>query len=80
MANSSERRRRAGQRQAVVDGVAAYLADQDADVYNIMEAAVRDDGVAAVLHLTALAAAAIQTLAEETGRTPDDVLRSLSRA
>jgi hypothetical protein len=47
------------QRQAVVDGVAAYLADQDADVYNIVAAAVRDDAVAAALHLTALAAAAV---------------------
>jgi hypothetical protein len=34
-------------RRAAVEGVAAYLADKDADVYNITDAAVREDAVAA---------------------------------
>jgi len=42
-------------------------------------AAVRDDAVAAALHLTALAAVAVQALAEETARAPHDALRSLSQ-
>ena len=57
--------------------MAAYLADEDADVYNITEAAVREDGLAFALNLTALAAMAITALAAETGRTPIEVLRSM---
>jgi hypothetical protein len=38
-----------------VDGVVAYLADEDADVYNIIAAAVEEDAVAAALNLTWLA-------------------------
>ncbi|WBB57208.1 hypothetical protein [Verrucosispora sp. WMMD573] len=61
--------------QAAVSGVAAYLADEDADVHNIADAAVRDDGLAYALHLIALAATAITALAAETDRTPTEVLR-----
>lgn len=50
--------------------MAAYLADEDADVYNIADAAVREDGLALALNLTALAATAIAALATATGRTP----------
>ncbi|MDG4831562.1 hypothetical protein O7627_19980 [Solwaraspora sp. WMMD1047] len=60
--------------QAAVRGVAAYLADEDADVYNIADAAVRDNGVAYALNLTALAATAIAALAAKTGRTPMEAL------
>ncbi|MBQ1047443.1 hypothetical protein KBX50_02940 [Micromonospora sp. C51] len=63
--------------QAAVSGVAAYLADEDADVHNIAGAAVRDDGLAYALHLTALAATAITALAAETDRTPTEVLGSM---
>lgn len=45
--------------QAAVSGVAAHLADEDADVHNIVDAAVRDDGLASALHLTDLFATAI---------------------
>ncbi|MER6669700.1 hypothetical protein ABT256_34435 [Amycolatopsis japonica] len=38
--SSSERRNRAATRRAAVEGVAAYLADEDPDVYNITDAAV----------------------------------------
>jgi ParB-like chromosome segregation protein Spo0J len=80
MASKDERRGRDSQRQAAVNVVAAYLADQDADVYNIADAAVREDALAAALHLTALAARAVRALAEATGRSPDEVLESLSRS
>lgn len=44
-----------------------------------VEQAVRADALTAALHLTALAAAAVQALAEATGRSPQDVLQSLSQ-
>ncbi|MEU4250391.1 hypothetical protein AB0F15_23580 [Amycolatopsis sp. NPDC026612] len=77
--SSSERRKRAATRRAAVEGVAAYLADEDADVYNITDAAAREDAVMAALNLTALAAAAVTALAEATGRTPLEALRSIDR-
>jgi hypothetical protein len=74
---SSRRTNQADTRRAAVKAVAAYLADEDAEVYNITEAAVREDAVVAALNLTALAAAAVTALAETTGRSPFEVLRSL---
>jgi hypothetical protein len=73
----SRRRIGAESRRAAVNGVAAYLADEDADVYNITDAAVREDSLALALNLTALAATAITALAAATGRTPIEVLRSM---
>ncbi|GIJ78399.1 hypothetical protein Xph01_28310 [Micromonospora phaseoli] len=74
-----QNRRRAGDNavRAAVSGVAAYLADQDADVNNFADAAVRNDGPAYALNLTALPATAIAALAARTGRTPMEVLRSM---
>jgi hypothetical protein len=60
-----------------MDGVAAYIADEDADVYNVIDAAVREDALAAALNLTALAADAVAALAAVTRREPSEVLRSL---
>ncbi|MFJ1764753.1 hypothetical protein ACIOD2_30820 [Amycolatopsis sp. NPDC088138] len=77
--SGSERRKRASARRAMVEGVAAYLADEDADVHNITDAAVREDAMGAALNLTALAAAAVMALAEATGRTPLEALRSIDR-
>jgi hypothetical protein len=73
----SERRTPIESRRAAIDGVAAYLADEDADVYNITAAAVREDALALALNLTALAATAITALAAATDRTPVEVLRSM---
>ena len=67
-------------RRAAVEGVAAYLADEDADVYNITDAAVQENALAAALNLTALAAAAVTALANATGRTPIEALRSIDGA
>jgi hypothetical protein len=66
--------------RAAVEGVAAYFADEDADVYNITDAAVREDAVAVALNLTALAAAAVTALAKATGRMPYEALRSIDEA
>jgi len=72
------RRRPGGEaHRAAVSGVAAYLADEDADVYNIADNAVRDDALAFALNLTALAARATTALAAATGRTPAEALRSM---
>ena len=75
-----ERRERARLQRAAVDGVAAYLADEDADVYNITDAAVQADALMAALNLTVLAAAAVTALAASTGRTPHEALRSIEEA
>ncbi|MFD8494901.1 hypothetical protein [Amycolatopsis sp. NPDC059657] len=77
--SSGERRNRAAMRRAAVDGVAAYLADEDADVYNITDAAVRENAMGAALNLVALAAAAVTAVAEATGRTPHEALRSIDQ-
>ena len=66
--------------RAALEGVAAYLADEDTDVYNITDAAVRENAVMAALNLTTLAAAAVRALAEATGRTPHEALRSIGQA
>ncbi|MEV4539278.1 hypothetical protein AB0J82_36445 [Asanoa sp. NPDC049518] len=63
--------------RAAVSSVAAYLADEDADVYNIIDAAAREDGLGLALNLTALAAKAMTELATATGHTPMEVLRSM---
>ncbi|MEU4524921.1 hypothetical protein AB0F52_40150 [Amycolatopsis sp. NPDC024027] len=59
--------------------MAAYRADENADLYNITDAAAREDAVMAALNLTALAAAAVTALAEATGRTPLQALRLIDR-
>lgn len=73
------RRGSARLRRAVLEGVAAYLADEDADVCNVTDAAIREDAPAAALHRTALAADAVTALAGVSGRDPQDVLRTLRR-
>jgi hypothetical protein len=67
-------------RRAAVEGVEAYLAGEDADVHNITDAAVQENAVMAALNLTTLAAAAVTALAEATGRTPYEALRSIDHA
>ncbi|MFD2468926.1 hypothetical protein [Amycolatopsis silviterrae] len=76
---SSERKNQANLRRAAVEAVASYLADEDADVSNLTDAAVRQDARLAALNLVALAAAAVTALAEATGRTPHEALRSIDR-
>lgn len=72
-----ERKRQQRHHHLSVEGVEAFLTDKDADLYNITDAAVREDPLAAAWNLTALAAAAIRKLAQETGRSPVDVLEEL---
>lgn len=62
-----ERRGTARPHQAAVEGVAAYLADEDAVLYNLTDTAIKEDALAAALSLTALAADAVTALAAATG-------------
>lgn len=72
-----ERKRQQRHHHLSVEGVEAFLTDSDADLYNVTDAAVREDALAAAWNLTALAAAAIRRLAEATDREPIEVLRQL---
>jgi hypothetical protein len=60
--------------------VAACLVDDDAEVYNLTEAAVRENPPVAALNLTVLAAEAVADLAVTRGVPPEQVLRSLTAA
>jgi hypothetical protein len=72
---SRSRRKRYEQHHALAaEGVLAYLRDEDADLSNIMDAAVQADALAAAWNLTALAAASVRLLAERTGVTPEAAL------
>jgi hypothetical protein len=70
-------RRQDSGREAAVRGVAAYLADDDAEVYNLTEVVVRQDALGAALNLTALAADAVADLAASQGVQPGQALRAL---
>lgn len=63
-----ERKRQKRHHHLSVEGVAAMLNDEDADLYNITDAAVQEDALAAAWNLTALAAEAIRQLAEATSQ------------
>lgn len=76
-AEAPGRRHSVARRSCAVAGVAACLADDDAEVYNISDGAVADDALAAALRLTALAAEAVQALAAATGCKPKDALRAI---
>ena len=56
------------------EGVLAYLQDEDADLSNITEAAVKEDALAAAWNLTALAASAVDLLAERSGVSAEAAL------
>lgn len=67
-------------RKAAAKVVTAYLADDEAEVHNLTEAAVRDDALVAALHLTGLAADAVAELASVRGTDSKQVLRSLTES
>lgn len=72
-----ERKRQNQHHHLLVEGVAAMLNGEDADLSNIIDAAVDEDALAAAWNLAALAAEAIRQLAAATGRTPVQVLTDL---
>ena len=72
-----ERKRQKRHRHLSVEGVSALLNDEDADLYNITDAAVQEDALAAAWNLTALAAEAIRELAAATNRSPQEALAGI---
>jgi len=73
-----DRARQQRRREQAREIVAAYANDEDADLYNLVDAGVRDDGMAMGYALARLAAVAVEELAQLTGRTPDEVLSALA--
>lgn len=49
--------------------MAAYLADEEVEVYNIADVAVRQDAIGLALNLIALGATAVAALAWEIGKS-----------
>jgi hypothetical protein len=70
----SERKRSRQRQQRAVEAVSAYLQNADADIYNWLDEAVKDDAMSAAWALTRLAATAVADLAEATGLTADEAL------
>jgi hypothetical protein len=74
-----DRARQARRREQARGIVAAYATDEDADLYNLIEAGLREDGMAMGFALARLGATAVSELAAVTGRTLDEVLRELAQ-
>jgi hypothetical protein len=75
----SERKRRAAAYRDSVAAVLAYINDEDADLYNLLDAAARTDPLAASYRLAFLAAKSVEELAVATGETPPAILDRLIR-
>jgi hypothetical protein len=73
-----DRERYLKRREAAAQIVAAYAKDEDADLYNLVDACVADDPMAMGYALARLGAVAVTELGAATGRTIDDVLASLT--
>ena len=58
--------------------MAAYLADDEAEVHNLTKAAVQKNALTAALHLTALAADAVAELAATRGLESQQILQALT--
>lgn len=57
--------------------VFAYINDEDADLFNLLDAAAKSDALGASYRLTSLAAKCVEQLAASTGRTAAEVLDQL---
>lgn len=73
-----DRERYLKRREAAAQIVAAYAKDEDADLYNLVDAGVNDDPMAMGYALARLAAVAVTELGALTSRTVDEVLASLT--
>jgi hypothetical protein len=74
---ASERKRREAAYRDSVAAVLAYIDDEDADLYNLLDEAAKEDPLAAAYRLTFLAARAVEELATATGETPSKILERL---
>lgn len=71
-------RRENGDREVAAKSVAAYLAGDDAEVYNLTAAAVQKNALTAALNVTALASEAVADLAATRGLEFPQILRALT--
>lgn len=73
----TERKRREVAYEGSVAAVLAYIHDEDADLYNLLDGAAKSDALGAAYRLTLLAAKSVEELAAATGETPAEVLYRL---
>lgn len=73
----SDRKRRVAAYEASVAAVLAYLDGEDADIYNLLDEAVKTDALGASYRLTYVAAWTAEELATMTGETPSEVLNRI---
>lgn len=75
----SERRRREAAYEATVGAVLAYINDEDADLYNLLDEAAKADPLGASYRLAFIAAKVVQELQAATGEAPSEVLNRIIR-
>lgn len=73
-----DRERYLKRRHAAGQIVGAYAKDEDSDLYNLVDAGVREDPMALAYALARLASEAVSQLGTATGRGVDDVLAALT--
>lgn len=76
---ASERKRREAAYKDSVAAVLAYINDEDADLYNLLDEAAKADALGASYRLAFLAAKSVEELAAVTGETPSEILDRLIR-
>lgn len=76
---ASERKRREAAYKDAVDAVMAYLNDEDAELFNLLDEAAKADALGASYRLTFLAAKCVEELATATGEIPSEILDRLIR-
>lgn len=75
----SERWRREAAYKDSAAAVLAYINDEDADLYNLLDEASRADALGSSYRLAFLAARSVEELAAATGETPSEILDRLIR-
>jgi hypothetical protein len=76
---ASEQKRREAAYKVSVAAVLAYINDEDADPYNLLDEATKADALGASYRLAFLAAKSVEELAAVTGETPSEILDRLIR-
>ena len=75
----SERERRQAAYRESVATVLAFIEGEDADLFNLLDKAVKEDALVAMYRMTKLAAVAVESLAEIKGEEPSQILDRLLR-
>lgn len=77
MIRVSERKRRDAAYRDSIDAIRAYIDGEDADLFNLLDAASTEDPLATAYRLTKLAASAVQELAAERQEGTSTILHGL---